>query len=155
MFRLRINDLSPNRTGHHSGTFSMNQERQPDKHGSFMMWTVLSSSLVLPMIGFWHLHAHLPSLSVWERIVRLILVSVGWYVAASKVVLRLFRWWERRGESKLVREAQPMEIMNVRCEICDCDEFLEGPHGGLCTNIKCVQCSAEYNYGPGIMERIL
>jgi len=33
LFRLRINDLSPNRTGHHSGTFSMNQERQPDKHG--------------------------------------------------------------------------------------------------------------------------
>ena len=24
----------------------------------------------------------------------------------------------------------------------------------LCTNIKCSQCSAEYNYGPGIMERI-
>jgi hypothetical protein len=123
-------------------------------HGSFMMWTVLLSSPVLLTIGFWQLHAHLLSLSVWERIVGLILVTVGWYVAAMASVLRLSRWWERRGWSKPVRAAQPMAIVDVRCEVCDCDEFLEGPHGGLCANIKCVQCSAEYNHGPGIMERI-
>ena len=33
--------------------------------------------------------------------------------------------------------------------------FLEGPHGGNCTNIKCKECGAEYNvFPPFFAERI-
>ena len=123
-------------------------------HRRIILAIEMSTSLVFLLAGLWWSSSHLLTLNRFERFVGLVVVAVGGYAVAMQAIRRLEAWRDRRGRVFRVRSAQPMEIMNVRCEVCDCDEFLEGPHGGLCTNIKCVQCSAEYNYGPGIMERI-
>lgn len=31
------------------------------------------------------------------------------------------------------------------CPFCKSQKFLEGPHGGLCINIKCADCGATFN----------
>lgn len=117
-------------------------------------WLALSSSLLVMLAAFWYLSSHLLTLSRSERLVGLGVVTAGWYAFSALAIRRLEAWRGRRERDFSGRAAQPMEVMTVRCEACDGDEFLEGPSGGLCTNIKCVNCSAEYNFGPGIMERI-
>ena len=119
-----------------------------------MIFLSVMASLAVLLVGLWWTILHLTAFSMVDRIVGMMVVTAGWYVATLLAVRWLASWRERRERAFPVRAAQPMVIVDVRCEVCDCDEFLEGPHGGLCTNIKCAQCSAEYNYGPGIMERI-
>jgi len=119
-----------------------------------MIFLFVMTSLVCLLVGFWWMVLHFLAFSVVDRIVGLAVVTAGWYIVTLLAVRWLASWRKGRGRSFLGRAAQSMEIMTVRCEVCDGYEFLEGPHGGLCTNIKCVVCSAEYNYGPGIMERI-
>jgi hypothetical protein len=106
------------------------------------IWFALSISLAWIVIGFWYLSSHLLALSKAERLVGLGVVTVGWYAFSALAIRRLEAWRGRREGDLSGRAAQPMEAMTVRCEVCDGDEFLEGPSGGLCTNIKCVQCSA-------------
>ena len=118
------------------------------------IWLALSSSLAWILFGFWYLSSHLLALGKAERLMGLGVVVVGWYAFSVLAIRSLEAWRGRRERDLSGRAAQPMEAMTVRCEVCDGDEFLEGPSGGLCTNIKCVGCSAEYNFGPGIMERI-
>ena len=123
-------------------------------HRRMILLFVTLNSLVWLLAGFWRLSSHLPNLSLAERIVGLAVVAVGWHAASMLVIRQVESWWERRQRNFPERAAQPLEDMTVRCVVCDGDEFIEGPRGGLCTNIKCVRCSAEYNLGPGIMERI-
>lgn len=40
------------------------------------------------------------------------------------------------------------------CPDCGCKDFLEGPQGGLCTNIMCARCRHKFNIGPFGIERI-
>lgn len=40
------------------------------------------------------------------------------------------------------------------CPDCGCKDFLEGPQGGLCTNIMCAKCRHRFNASPLGMERI-
>ena len=119
-----------------------------------MIFLSVMVSLAVLLVGLWWTILHLTAFCMVDRIMGMMVVTAGWAVVAHSVVWRLASWRGRREMAFPVRAAQPMVIVDVRCEVCDCDEFLEGPHGGLCTNIKCSQCSAEYNYGPGIMERI-
>lgn len=50
------------------------------------------------------------------------------------------------------------QIATNRCPDCDHEGFLEGPSGGISTNIKCAnaECGARFNITPliGIAERI-
>jgi hypothetical protein len=108
----------------------------------------LSTTFAWISIGCWYLSSHLLTLDLVEKNVGTVVVAVGWYILSMMAVCRLDSWRSQQ------RAAQPLESMTVRCAVCDGDEFLEGPSGGLCTNIKCVGCSAEYNFGPGTMERI-
>ena len=119
-----------------------------------MIFLIVMSFLVCLLVGFWWMVSRLFAFSVVDRIVGLMVATAGWYVVTLLAVRGLAPWRKVQVRAFLEQAAPSVEIMNVRCEACDCDEFLEGPHGCLCTNIKCVQCSAEYNYGPGIMERI-
>lgn len=41
-----------------------------------------------------------------------------------------------------------------RCPDCRGDEFLEGPSGGMSTNIMCSSCGARFNMSPFGAERI-
>ena len=123
-------------------------------HRRITFLIAMSVSFLCLLTGSWWMSSRPLALSGAERVVGLAVVAAGGYAVAMWVIRRLEAWKGRRVRAFLERAAQPMEIMTVRCEVCDGDEFLEGPHGGLCTNIKCVQCSAEYNYGPGLMERI-
>lgn len=57
----------------------------------------------------------------------------------------------------LVRHSLCMGV----CPDCGKDEFLAGPCGGLCQNIKCAVCGSEFNFCPpcfampiGYAERI-
>ncbi len=52
-------------------------------------------------------------------------------------------------------------LVDGRCPDCDGIEFLRGPEGGLCINIKCASCGACFNFCPrcavlpgGYVERI-
>jgi hypothetical protein len=36
------------------------------------------------------------------------------------------------------------------CPDCRGVRFLEGPHGGVCVNIKCANCGAKFNVVPGL-----
>ena len=40
-------------------------------------------------------------------------------------------------------------LQNGRCPDCSCGDFLQGPEGGLCTNIKCANpdCGSLFNVG--------
>lgn len=38
------------------------------------------------------------------------------------------------------------------CPRCHGVDFLPGPRGGLCRNVLCVRCFAEYNSGPIAVE---
>jgi len=40
------------------------------------------------------------------------------------------------------------------CPDCGRTNFLKGPEAGLCTNIKCAGCGAQFNVGPLTCERI-
>ena len=40
------------------------------------------------------------------------------------------------------------------CPDCGNNQFLGGPTAGLCQNIKCIQCYAEFNVGPLVAERL-
>ena len=124
------------------------------KHRRMILLFAMLNSLVWLLAGFWWLSSHLLNLSPAERIVGLVVVTAGWHTVSMMAIRQLESWWEGRECNFPERSAQPLEAMNVTCEVCGGDEFLEGPKGGLCTNIKCVGCSAEYNFGPGIMERI-
>jgi len=115
---------------------------------------VLSATFLGLLLGSWYLSSHLHTLSRGERSIGLGVATVGWGFGSLWFARQAAAWWGKRKREFPERAAQPEENMTVRCEVCDGDEFLEGPHGGLCTNIKCVACSAEYNHGPGIMERI-
>ena len=33
-----------------------------------------------------------------------------------------------------------------KCPDCGNTEFLFGPSGGLCVNVKCMECGSKYNY---------
>jgi hypothetical protein len=105
------------------------------------------------LLWIWSMFSRIRSISRIEMVVGLVVMTVGWQVTSMWADRVVSEWWERRKRSSPGRVSLG-EIRNVKCEVCDSEEFLEGPHGGLCTNIKCVVCSAEYNYGPGIMERI-
>ena len=123
-------------------------------HRRMILLFVTLNSLAWLLMGFWRLSSHIPNLSMAEWIVGLVVVAVGWHAASMLAIRQVESWWERRQRNFPERAAQPLEVMTVRCVACDGDEFIEGPKGGLCTNIKCVRCLAEYNLGPGIMERI-
>ena len=119
-----------------------------------LAWRIALSVIRVGMLlWIWSMFSRIRSISRIELAVGLVVVAVGWQVTSMWADRAVSEWWERRRRSSPGRVSSG-EIRNVRCEICDSDEFLEGLHGDLCTNIKCVVCSAEYNYGPGIMERI-
>lgn len=47
------------------------------------------------------------------------------------------------------------ELTKNGCLDCGCNEFLEGPSGGLAQNVKCAKCGSKYNIMPmGWAERI-
>jgi hypothetical protein len=41
-----------------------------------------------------------------------------------------------------------------RCPDCGSSDFIEGPSGGMCTNIMCAGCGAKFNMSPFGAERI-
>ena len=119
-----------------------------------LAWRIALSVIRVGMLlWIWSMFSCIRSISRIEMVVGLVVMTVGWQVTSMWADRAMSGWWGRRRRPSPGRVSSG-EIRNVRCEICDSDEFLEGPRGGLCTNIKCVVCSAEYNYGPGIMERI-
>lgn len=40
------------------------------------------------------------------------------------------------------------------CPDCGSEEFLEGPRGGMCTNMMCAVCNHKFNMSPVSIQRI-
>ena len=49
-------------------------------------------------------------------------------------------------------ENEKKSLAEGRCPDCQGTRFLEGPHGGMCVNIKCAStsCGSEFNIVPGL-----
>ncbi len=47
-----------------------------------------------------------------------------------------------------------MLLQRGYCPDCATQTLLRGPEGGLCQNVKCSKCEAEFNVGPITAERI-
>ena len=41
------------------------------------------------------------------------------------------------------------------CPFCGSQQWFEGPHGGLCTNIFCKHCDVGINIGPGDFSELI
>ena len=62
----------------------------------------------------------------------------------AELALKLHPDWLRARKAK-----------KLACPDCGGEDFLAGPCGGLCQNIKCVKCGQEWNdMGPFGLERI-
>jgi LSD1 subclass zinc finger protein len=46
-------------------------------------------------------------------------------------------------------------LQRAYCPDCETRTLLKGPEGGLCRNVKCSTCGAEFNVGPVSAERIV
>lgn len=67
---------------------------------------------------------------------------------------------ERQGNKAMGWDRDLAEAMFKRrfvivCPDCGSEDFLKGPEGGMCTNIKCSRCGSKFNVCPPIFaERI-
>lgn len=70
----------------------------------------------------------------------------------SKVRGRLFKCKSVQKEAEPKRKATttdqfPLDMTNG-CPDCQSDNFLEGPSGGMCVNVKCENCGHTFNIFP-------
>lgn len=58
----------------------------------------------------------------------------------------------------MIQDCTETERKSLEFQICpDCQtykEFLVGPRGGFCQNIRCSRCGSEFNAGPLTAQRI-
>lgn len=73
------------------------------------------------------------------------------------ILSKLFKLIKRK-KNNTTEKSLFEQMQNGRCPDCDTDpmRIIEGPTGGLSTNIKCVSCNAQFNICPVIefAERI-
>lgn len=48
----------------------------------------------------------------------------------------------------------PEGFKDELCPDCGCQKFLDGPEGGMCTNIECVGCGSTFNVTPMGIQRL-
>jgi len=59
-----------------------------------------------------------------------------------------WKFWQRSSSPMKTKDAVSMFYDQHKMPCCGSAEFLEGPEGGMSTNIKCAKCGARWNVAP-------